>query len=304
MGETITSKEKRMEQMTKKEHFLETCVFLSGLERDSILKKVLKDAFQYVLQSHSESAQGQNPTPNSPDSSKYIPDELPEGLTLLTFKPSEIDFVDYAFALSTLQDSKEVMVRHILSTQFDTTFHPKDSPVRYKNFQKFGNKVGKEPPLKKKRPNSDFEQSTKIGSEVEAALGFSEPRNLPSKLDLFVKFDGSPMTTISEITSEFFSQVVLIWPGIYRDDSNTLFVLLVADNGRYKNSWKSAGTQNKFTWYTSNDDTDRKVLDMITHDDSVVHIVRKRNSEIMYMGKRRNIENVDRPNGSCVMYVS
>lgn len=287
----------------EKEDFLETCVVLSGLDRESILKTILKEKYKYVCECSGEKTAT----------------TLPKGLSLLVYNPSPQNFTDYAFALCSLQDSKEAITRHLLSIHFDAAV---ESAIRRPRVRTRQSKQKSEEetslnivqsPRKKKRSSpsaasSDSESSSQkqsVGAAAEALCEIQKQNSLPSKLNLFLRVDGkSPMTTMSEIIPGFFPGVVLLWPGIYRSQTSLTFVLLVADNGRYKNCWRSAGIQNKLTWYTSGDDVDRKVLGMITSEESVVHVVRKRNSEMRYMGKCQKIEDVDKEDGSCVMYVA
>lgn len=82
-----------------------------------------------------------------------------------------------------------------------------------------------------------------------------------------------------------------------------MFVLLVVDSVR--NCWKSSGVQNKLTWFTPADDVGKKVFnEIIVSKNLVLHVIRKRNLELRYMGKLQKIENIDRELGSCVMFVA
>ena len=286
----------------EKEDFLETCVVLSGLDRESIIKTILREKHKYVCTEYKED--------NLPYDSEIS--SLPEGLPLLVYNPSPQNFAEYAFALCSLQDSKEAMTRHLLSIRFDAavesairrprvrTRQAQAAKDKQKSAEETLNVVQSSPRKKKKRstPDSDSEA-------VETKEANAKALSLPSKLNLFFREDGrTPMTTMAEIIGTFFPGVVLLWPGIYRSQTTLTFVLLVADNGRYKNCWKSAGIQNRLTWYTSSEDVDRKVFDKIADPNTVVHVVRKRNSEIRYMGKCQKIEEVDKEDGTCVMYVA
>ena len=268
-----------------KEDFLETCVVLSGLDRESILKTVLKEKFNNVTQE------------NRVDSEK----ETPKGLDLLVHTPSRENFAEYAFALCSLPDSKETITRHLLSILFDAAVEAEVRPrvrtrqSKQRSEQATLNISGQA----KKRKKSTDESSTETQKKT-----LEQQRKLPSKLNVFLRDDGkTAMVTMSEITQGFFPGLTLLWPGIYACDEE-YFVLLVVDNGRYSNSWKSAGTQNKLTWFTSNEDVDREVFDKITTNTVVVHVVRKRNSEMRYMGKSQRMEHINKDDGSCVMYVA
>ena len=258
-----------------KEDFLETCLVLSGLDRESILKTVLKEKLDDVLE----------------DNGKETPlgerTELPKGLDLLVHTPPRENFAEYAFALCSLPDSKEAITRHVLSALFDAAIESEVRPrVRTRQSKQATLNIYGEG---KKRKSSSQETT-------------EHQRKLPSKLNVFLRDDGkTPMTTMSEIAHGFFPGLTLLWPGIYACGEE-YFVLLVADNG--KNLWKSAGTQNKLAWCTSNEDVGRKVFDKITANTSVVYVVRERNAEMRYMGKSQRMEHIDKDDGSCVMYVA
>jgi len=260
----------------EKEDFLETCVVLSNLDKESILKTILKEKYNFVRNSKSE----------------ITADELPQGLDLLVHNPTPENFADYAFGLCSLQgNSKETITRHLLSIHFDAAVQSALHQPRVRTRQS------------KQKAEEELSGSSRKKPREDAAEALCSIQYvLPSKLNLFTDDGKLPMTTMSEIIPRFFPGHVLLWPGIYRKGSD--FVLLVADNGRYKNSWRSAGVQNKLTWYTSGEDIDREVFDKITSKDSIVHVVRKRNSEMRYMGKCQKTEEVDKEGGACVMYVA
>lgn len=262
----------------EKEDFLETCVVLGGLDRDAILKTILKEKYKFVQQ-------------DKKDILTTI-ENLPKGLDLLVHDPTSENFAEYAFALCSLEDSKEAITRHLLSIHFDAAVQSALRAPRVRTRQSKRSNLDEVSPRKKAK-------SEDRANAAEALRSIQYP--LPSNLNLFT--DGkSPMTTMTEIIPRFFPGFVLVWPGIYRKDND--FVLLVAENGRYKNSWRSAGVQNKLHWYTSGEDVDREILYEITSNDNVVHVVRKRNSEMRYMGKSQKTEDVNREVGSCVMYVA
>ena len=280
----------------KKEDFLETCVVLGTLDRESILKTILREKYSFVLNSNHESDQ-----------------DLPEGLALLVHNPTPDNFADYAFALCSLEDNKETIVRHLLSIHFDaavqSAVHALRGPrVRTRSKQKAEEELPGA--IRKKRvppaeppatpPVSPVSQpvSPPVSPLVSPPVSPPVSPSLPSKLNLFT--DGNKvMTTMSEIVQRFFPRVVPWTTEIYRRGS--FFVLVVMDG---HGNWTSAGVQNKLVWYTRREDVDRQVFDKITSNDVVVHVVRKRNSELRYMGKCHKTEEVDREKGSCVMYVA
>lgn len=266
----------------EKEDFLETCLVLCGLDKASIIKTILKEKFKYAAEHPNEDTR------------------MPSGLDLLLHNPGPEGFAEYAFGLCALEETKESITRHLLSVQFDAAVQAASRPrVRTRSRQSLPLNL---PPRKKNRVHnvSDTDET-----ESEPDVPVTDIK-LPSKLHLFLKQDGEMKTvlnTISDILTHFFPGVVVVWPGIYGDPVRT-FVLLVADNGRYKNSWRSSGTQNQLTWFTSSEDADRAVLDKILDPESLVHVIRKRNGEMRYMGSCQKVENVDREEGSCVMHVA
>lgn len=277
----------------EKEDFLETCVVLSALDRDAILKTILKEKYNFVMNVMSNKTSPANTTSNC---------QLPEGLDLLVHNPAPDNFAEYAFALCSLQDSKEAVTRHLLSIHFDAAVQSAISRPRVRtrqSKQKAEEDLPAAPSSKKTRSSPDLRTNDLRTNAAEALCSIQY--TLPSKLNLFT--DGkAPMTVMSEIIARFFPGMVLVWPGIYRKGSD--FVLLVVDNGRYNSCWRSAGVQNKLTWFTSGEDVDRDIFDKITSKGSVVHVVRKRNSEMRYMGKCQQTEDIDREAGSCVMYIA
>lgn len=278
-----------------KEDFLETCVVLSGLDRESILKTVLKEKFDNVTKDSEKN------TENST--------ALPTGLDLLVHTPSRENFAEYAFGLCSLPDSKEAITRHVLSILFDAAVESEVRPRVRTRQSKQRSALDISGQAKKRKKTSSASSSssseTETKSAAEALCNIQQRRKLPSKLNVFLRNDGkTPMVAMSEIVQGFFPGLNMLWPGIYMQSKQEYFVLLVVDNGRYSNSWKSAGTQNKLTWFTCNEDVDREVFDKITANSSVVHVVRKRNSEIRYMGKSQRTEHINKDEGSCVMYVA
>lgn len=274
----------------EKEDFLETCVILCGLDKESILKTILKEKFKYASEA--------SPTNKTED--------IPKGCDLLVHNPSPENFAEYAFNLCSLKESKEEITRHLLSIQFDASVEAASRP-RVRTRQSRQSSLT--PPWKRKRSDdvsSESESDEKhVAQAAKTLCTISNDIKLPSKLHLFhVEREGMKTTlnTMSDILPNFFPGVKLVWPGIYMKES--MFVLLVVDNGRYKNSWRSAGIQNMLTWFTSPEDSNRSIMDKVIDDSSTVHVIRKRNGEMRYMGKRVKTEKVDRDIGSCVMYVA
>ena len=293
----------------EKESFLETCIVLGGLDKESIIKTILAEKFNAVIE-------------KKPSSKKNV---IPEGCDLLVHTPSHDNFVEYAYQLCTLKENKDVITRHLLSLQFDASVEAavnKSSRVRTRlqsNNKTVTNTCEKPtetiPAWKKKRMSLDISSESGSESSVDDSMINTAAKllcnisktKLPSKLNLFtVEENGCKknLNTMSEILPKFFPGSKTVWPGIYKQEEENIFILLVIDNGRFKNNWKSCGTQNKLTWFTSQEDTDKSVMDKIVDDKTNVHIVRKRNGEMRYMGKRVKTESIDKTEGSCVLYVA
>lgn len=273
----------------EKEDFLETCLVLCGLDKESIIKTILSEKFKIVSETQ-------------PSNKKKC---LPKGCDLLVHTPSPENFAEYAYELCALKENKDVITRHLLSLQFDASVEAASRP-RVRTRQSKTSRTS----WKKKRLSIDISSGSESDSE-ESLKGAARllcnisAIKLPSKLHLFVVEEGGNkkiLNTMSDILPNFFPGSNTVWPGIYKKDN--VFVLLVMDNGRYKNNWKSSGTQNKVTWFTSHEDVDRSVMDQVVDDKSTVHVVRKRNGEMRYMGKRVKMEDTNREEGSCVMYVA
>ena len=294
----------------EKGDFLETCIVLCGLDKESIIKTILTEKFNAVIE-------------KKPSTKKNV---LPVGCDLLVHTPTHENFVEYAYQLCSLKEDKDVITRHLLSLQFDASVEAAASKrsrvrTRLQSINKTVENTCEKPtetiPVwKKKRMSLDISSESGSGSDssiddsvVKSAaklLCSISKDKLPSKLNLFtVEENGCKknLNTMSDILPKFFPGSKTVWPGIYKQEEN-IFILLVIDNGRYKNNWKSCGTQNKVTWFTSHDDTDKSVMDKIVDDKTTVHVVRKRNGEMRYMGKRAKTENIDKTEGSCVLYVA
>lgn len=243
--------------------FLETCVTLCCLDKDSILKTILREKFEYI----------QN-VQNAGEDQDFAED-LPEGLGVLVHNPSPENFVEYAFALCSLRESKEVITRHLLSLHFDDAIQ-------------LAVKSCTGPRVRTRQSKVDSDQLKKRMRRIE----------LPKKLSVFT--DGSKtLVTMCDIISNFFPGLVQLVHGVYKN--NSVIVLFVVDTVRC--CWRSAGVKNKLTWYTTLEDVDRKVFDVVTSNDIVLHVVRNRNSEMRYMGKCEKFEEVQRVEGCCTMYV-
>ena len=263
--------------MTGKSEFIETCVSLSLLEKKDILKLILSEKVKKLCE---------NQVPNSESNSK-----VPQNIEILDYCPSIDTFPEYAFSLCSLELEKEDIMKYIIGKEFDKILEEVSTPLL--NLNSPSSTIATEsltpPPTKRRR-----------------RLTIIPPSSLPNNLALFTyKKDDTvfTLTSMPEIIDRFFKGVSLVLQGIYADPTKKTYVLLVIDNGRYKNVWKSSGKANKLTWFTSHEDPEREEMKKIISSERI-DIVRKRNGEYRYMGKSTKIDNVNFEEGSCTILVS
>ena len=247
--------------------FVNKCILVSTMNKDQLIKNVLSSRFTDM---------------SDPKIGKSS--DIPTGLDLLTFVPSPSIYPEYAFLVCSMQETREDMVRHIL--EYESKNFVSGSCDKCKDDTVV--------PEKKRRRGGMTRRS-----EDRATPNIC----VPSILSLFTK-DENVMTNMPDILETYFPTTVCIYAGIYGNVDRSIFVLLAVDNGRYRTSWKSCGAQNKLTWFTSNEDVDKSVMTSIVNNTSTVHVVRKRNGEIRYMGKCTRIDDVNMEEGSCAMFVS
>ena len=256
--------------MSKRE-FIETCVSLSLLDKKDILKLILSEKVKTLCETLCETNHVQDDD-----------HEVPSDISILDFSPNTQTFSDYAFALFSLSSEKEEIMKYIIGREFDKIMDESapGTPVSV---------TSSPPPMKRRR-----------------RITILPPLSLPNNLALFTyKKDDTvfTLTSMPEIIDRFFKGLSVIFQGIYADSSKKNYLLLVIDNGRYKNVWKSSGKANKLTWCTSHEDIDKREMKNIINSDRI-DIVRKRNGEYRYMGKSTKIDNIDYEEGSCEFLVS
>jgi len=255
--------------MDDKKTFIDKCIMISSMRRDELVKHVLSERFSDI----------------SDASKSKTPGDMPTGMEIITFVPSSLNYPDYAFSLCSMNQSREDMVRHLLEYEVELCDkkNEEDKPS---------------PEKKRRRGMSRRSDDTKIPPS----------KDLPSILSLFTKDDASGEASVianmPDILETYFPSANCVYAGIYANLDRSEFVLLAVDNGRYRTSWRSSGTQNKLKWYTSHEDSDKSIMKSITNDSSTVHIARKRNGEIRYMGKCNRIEDINIEEGWCSMFVS
>lgn len=189
--------------------------------------------------------------------------DIPRGLPVLLHQPCRQNFADYAYEVCSLTESKESITKFLISAYFD------EVSVRTRQ--------------SKRRKCT---------------------RSLPSQLGYFLAADGkTPLGNIAIILDEFFPGLCRISSGVYSDRSKSTILIYVGEDG-CKNMWKSAGTNNMLTWLTSiEEEVSKEVFRRVCDMSSVVHVVRKRGSELRYMGKTQKVSDVNVDQGSCVLYV-
>ncbi len=275
-------------------------VSLSSMGKDELVKNILSDKFRAMT----------SPTPGCTN----VSGTMPTGLELLAYTPSPESYPSYAFSVCAMDESREDIFRHLVDIELEriTNCDRCNPPTPTSS-----------PPLsqekKRRRGGTRRTESRRLRSQCEAepapdntessAGSTLEHPELPPILSLFVKKDAfsgdtTVMGNIPDILENFFPGTECVYAGIYSNPSNTFFVLFAVDNGRYRTSWRSYGSQNKLTWFTSHEDVDREVMTHVIDKATTVHVVRKRNGEIRYMGKCSKIDNVNMEEGSCSMYIS
>jgi hypothetical protein len=239
----------------EKDDFIRECVTLCGLDRGEILKRTLQQQLR---------EEDLRPSRPGSDQAKT---EVPKGLSVLLHQPCRQNFAEYAFEVCSLKESKDTIVKFLISANFDGAV----GVARTKQ--------------NKKRKCT---------------------RSLPSQLGLFVDVDGkTSLTNMAKVLEEYFPGLSRVGLGIYADRSKGTFLLFVADGGEdgCKNSWRSAGTLNMLAWSGSTEEVSKDIFQRISSNSSAVHVVRKRGSELRYMGKANKVEEVNIDQQSCVLYV-
>ena len=272
-------------------------VLLSSMGKDELIKNILSDKFRCMT-----------------SSSDVTSSSMPTGLGLLSYTPSPDSYPSYAFSVCSMDESREDILRHLLDIELekiivtkcercDPPTSPPSSLSQERKRRRGGTRRTTESRRLRGQPEVDPVPDNVVSSSVE-----NNPE-LPPILSLFLKKDEASrevtvMGNIPDILENFFPGTECVYAGIYSNPSRTFFVLFAVDNGRYRTSWRSYGSQNKLTWFTSHEDVDRAVMKYVIDKSTTVHVVRKRNGEIRYMGKCSKIESVNIEEGSCSMYIS
>jgi len=258
-----------------KENFVKKCITITTLSKSDLIKSVLSDRFS--------------------DMTDVSMGDIPSGIEILTHIPCHSSYPEYAFSLCSIPDDIENMRSHLIAYELDRYTESKTGPVtRGSSKRRRGGS--------RTRSSTQLENSFKESKELVPIIDIKLP--ILSIFKKVVNGENIILGNMPDILDEFFPGVKCVYAGIYSSIDKNTFVLLAVDNGRYRTSWKSNGPQNILKWYTSHEDVDRSVMKQITNESTNVHIVRKRNGEIRYMGKCSRIDDVDHPEGSCTMFVS
>ena len=294
--------------MNSPKEFVNKCIIVSSMEREELVKYILAERFNDMS-----------------DKSKCNDTAIPIGIDILSFVPCPSTYPAFAFSMCSMTYSREDIIRHILEKYVEEnslncskcTEQPPVVPERKRRRGMVRRSEANLPPRIVSPPISPKENklppSTLRGVQSkQKAVNLSPTKSSdivrPSVFSLFKKKDTSGdsvvLSGMSDILENFFPEASCIYPGIYGNKEKSEFVLLSVDNGRYKASWKSCGSENILKWFASNDDTNKSIMKSILHGSSTVHIVRKRNGETRYMGRCKKIEDISVKEGYCSMYIS
>jgi len=294
--------------MNSPNEFVNKCIIVASMERKELVKYILSERFNDMS-----------------DKSKCNETTIPSGIDILTFVPCPSTYPEFAFSMCAMTYSREEIIRHILEkyveeNSFNCSKCTEQPPVVPEKKRRRGMVRRSEanlPPRIVSPPISPSEKkltpSTLRSLQQKKTAKIISPTKSndiirPSVFSLFKKKDSSGdaivLSGMSDILENFFPDASCIYPGIYGNNEKSEFVLLSVDNGRYKASWKSCGTENILKWFASNDDTNKSIMKSILHESSTVHIVRKRNGETRYMGRCKKIEDINVKEGYCSMYIS
>lgn len=257
-----------------KECFVEKCVRICSMDKESILKDIAKETFDIVHET-------------KPQISSGTFDDI------LHYTPSVDTFIDYTFHLYGCTIEREALIRNILGSEFD-----KITTRKRENVPEDSEVVPK-----RSRTRRGNRRITVVDEADDNSLVV-----LPGILSVFTKLvrpgEFEVLNDITEIIGTYFNGMCIIHEGIFCNKESDTFVLVVCDKDSPKGTWTSHGRQNKLKWKTHSGDSGHETFDNIIGARSAVHVIRKRNNELRYMGKCKNIDEIDEENGSCVMYVS
>ena len=250
--------------MASKDKFVDKCIKMCAMSENDIIKTILKDNLKYIMSNESN------------DNTEEFPREL-TGIDILKYKPSEKTFPDFALYLCTSGIKKEDIIKEMISNDFDEVVNEKRKAVD----------CGRR--TRSKRPIVEEPKSDII---------------LPRILSLFTrtKTDGSlePLYDIDTIIDDYFPGNLNRTETIYSNEKKN-YVIIVSDG--IDGNWRSNGRCNTLTWkYPC--EYPQVIFNSIVHRLSTVHVIRKRNGELRYMGKCKEMDEVNGPERTCVMNVS
>lgn len=273
--------------MDARREIISRIVLLSSMGKDELVKNILAEKFREMTSS----------TPGCAG-------VMPTGVGLIEYSPSPDTYPSYAFSLCSMTESRDDILRHLLHSELEkvVTCSRCDPP-------------SVTPEKKRRRGGTRRTESRRLREHPEVEIAGNvetleeTTSQLPPILSLFLKKDefsgeNTIIGNIPDILDNFFPGTECVYAGIYANPTRTFFVLFAVDNGRYRTSWRSYGSQNKLMWFTSHEDVDREVMKNVIDKGTTVHVVRKRNGEIRYMGTCVKIEEVNMDEGSCSLYIS
>lgn len=266
-----------------KECFVDKCVRICSMDKESILKDIAKETFDIVCET-------------KPQVSSGTFDDI------LNYIPSVHTFIDYTFHLYGCTVEREVLIRNILGSEFDKiTTRKRDSVPEDSEVIQVVSKRSRTRRGGRRNTATDDIVDNSTNSANSAVI-------LPGILSVFTKLvrpgEFEVLNDLNEIMDTYFNGNVIVHDGVFCNQSSDVFVIVVCDKDSPKGTWTSHGRQNKLKWKTPSGDADHMTFDTIIGVRSTVHVIRKRNNELRYMGQCKSIDEVDEVDGSCVMYVS
>ena len=244
------------------ETFVDKCIRVCSMDKNSILKEILCKNLEKICGGETE---------NEDET------EIPSGIDIISYNPTQSSFPDFAISLCRLEFSKEQATRHILGEEFDHIM----TRTRKRNLET-------QPEAKRARSNRINRRNLKLPGIMsvftkKTRSGFEAMDNIEEIMKLYFWTE-----------SKYFSDCC-----IYADKSRKSYVIIVSESS----VWKSHGVKNKLYWSMVGE-KDETLFDDIVDDSTSVYIIRKRNGEVRYMGKCESVEEIDGSNSKCVMCVA
>jgi len=199
---------------------------------------------------------------------------FPENCDIMTYKPTRSTFADFAIHVcKNHKMNKHNFLRNMICNAFDNIIDETN-----------------------KRKVESVDNSRRTRSRRTT---IRRNNTLPGILSVFTcksrRGEFEAIHDIENIINLYFVDHVRLSDTVYGDESNN-YVVIVSDYVDSK--WISNGRCNILTWKPS---LDKDLFTKITNSSATVHIIRKRNEEFRYMGKRESINQKDE--SMCIMTI-